>query len=159
MEGRAVTVEEIAPDDGRLAWDGLIALVRDGDWWQPWRLPPDRVATAHAPDLALRARMPAAVRIAVRTDAARIAVRVHGDVDSGPLDVLIKGERTHRLGIARGPDRVEANLPDGPKWSIRQLHGRLGGQRSLGNVSLRRHWSSALGSLYLPDGPLRGTAQ
>ena len=105
----------MSPDDDRLAWDGLVALIRDGDWWQPWRLPPDRVETAHAPDLAIRARMPAGVRFAVRTDAVRVAIVLDGDAESAPVDVLVEGKRTQRLAVVPGHSVVEAILPPGLK--------------------------------------------
>lgn len=103
----------IAPDDDRLGWDGIAALVRDGEWWQPWRLPPGRIETAHAPDLTQRARMPAGARIAVRTDATGMTVPVDGDVESSPMDVLVAGERIGRFAIAPGHGVVKIPLPSG----------------------------------------------
>jgi hypothetical protein len=112
------TGETISPDDPRLGWDGLVALQREGDWWQPWRLPPDRIGTAHAPSLTRHARMPAGARIGLRTDAARVALAIEVEVDDPadvPLvDVVVDGELAHRLAVRPGRG-VEAELPPGDK--------------------------------------------
>src|SRR5687767_905136 len=96
--------ETISLDDPRLACEGLVALRREGDWWQPWRLPPDRIDTAHAPSLTERARMPAGARIGLRTDATRLSLAIDVDTGDEPLanvsvDVVADGQLMHRLPV------------------------------------------------------------
>jgi hypothetical protein len=110
--------DAIALDDPRLACEGLVALRREGDWWQPWRLPPDRIDTAHAPTLERHARMAAGVRIGMRTDATSVAIAIAANPDdewmrTALLDIVVDGQLLHRLPIASG--RVEADLPTGVK--------------------------------------------
>jgi hypothetical protein len=110
--------ETIAPDDPRLALEGLVALRRQGNWWQPWRLPPDRIETAHAPTLTERARMPAGARIGMRTDATSIAIAIDIAADDPRLeqalvDVVIDRQLAHRLPVAPGGADVVTELPGG----------------------------------------------
>ncbi len=115
------TMEEtISLDDPRLACEGLIALRREGDWWQPWRLPPERIGTAHAPTLEERARMPAGARIGMRTDATRVSLAIDGDAADDNLayslvDITVDGELAHRLPVLAGSGGVAAEVPAGDK--------------------------------------------
>lgn len=72
----------LTPGDARLAWHGLAGWRRDGDWWEPWRLPYDGLPIH--PDLAVRARMPAGARIVIRCDAPWIEL----DLDVAPATPL-----------------------------------------------------------------------
>lgn len=133
-------MDVIAPDDDRLVWEGVAALVRNGDWWQPWRLPPDRLPTAHAPELERHARMPAGVRICVQTDATELVLMVDGDVDSSPLDVLVDGKRAHRLGIAPGCNRTGLSVSPGFKqvelWLPQHGETRIGHLEFSGHTTI-----------------------
>lgn len=130
-------MDVIAPDDDRLAWEGVAALVRDGDWWQPWRLPPDRLPTAHAPELDRHARMPAGARIALETDATGIVISLEGDVESSPLDVLVDGEHTHRLAVAQGYNHVDVTIQPGPKHV--EIWLPQFGETRVGNLAFSGH--------------------
>lgn len=104
--------EWLDPDDAQLSWDGLVDLRRAGDWWQPWRLPPDRIPT---PRLAELARMPAGVRVGMRTDARLLSVPLFGDPDySLPVDVLVDGQLAHRMAVSPGEQVLTVALPGQP---------------------------------------------
>lgn len=112
--------ETISLNDPRLACEGLVALCREGDWWQPWRLPPERIDTAHAPTLTERARMPAGARIGMRTDATRVSIAIDGDAGDDNLafslvDIVVDGELAHRLPVVAGRGGVAADVPAGDK--------------------------------------------
>ncbi|MEO3931074.1 hypothetical protein ABGB07_45625 [Micromonosporaceae bacterium B7E4] len=73
------------------------------DRWQPWRLPPARLATAHALGLGGRARMAAGVRAVVRTDAAALELETFAaDEDVTSLDVVVDGDLWRREPPAAG---------------------------------------------------------
>jgi hypothetical protein len=110
--------ETISLEDPRLACEGLVALCREGDWWQPWRLPPDRIDTAHAPSLTERAQMPAGARIGLRTDATWLSLEIEGDTGDEPsdnvfVDVVADGQLARRLPVVPGRGSVDVALPGG----------------------------------------------
>lgn len=121
--------DELRPDDPRLRWDGLVALVHDGPWWQPWRLPPERLPTAHSADLVDRARMPAGTRIAFRTDATQVELCLQADHESSPVDVLVGGQLLQRQAVTPGVATMATPLPAGnndieiwlPQWGQTQI--------------------------------------
>jgi hypothetical protein len=154
--------EAIAPDDPRLACEGLIALRREGDWWQPWRLPPDRIETAHAPTLTERARMPAGARIGMRTDATTVSIAIDagGDGEASPLlDIVVDGQLAHRLRVASGRTSVAAELPVGVKeveiWLPHVVDLRIGAITLAGTArSRRRHGRGRAGSRTAARSPI-----
>jgi hypothetical protein len=117
-----MTRETIAPDDPRLACEGMVALCREGDWWAPWRLPPARIETAHAPALTGHARKPAGARIGMRTDATALSIAIErvdfddeSPEDPAHVDIVVDGRLAHRLPVAPGAGSVAAELPGGGK--------------------------------------------
>lgn len=117
----AVAMRAIALDDPRLAWEGAIDVVHGPDGTRAWRMPSREAGLWH-PELALRAAMPAGVRIRFATDARTIAGTVAADPESSPVDVTcdgtlvastpVAGRPSFRAdGIAAGWKVVEVWLP------------------------------------------------
>ncbi|MEV0398060.1 GDSL-type esterase/lipase family protein [Polymorphospora rubra] len=110
-----MTAIRLGPDVPGI-WRGCLAWTQVGDAWQPWRLPPDRIHTAHAPDLVARARMAAGVRATVRTDATALELRVIAlDDEMAPVDVVVDGALWRREPLAAGASTIRVTLPPGTK--------------------------------------------
>ena len=102
---------ELDPDDPLLSWDGLVAMQRAGDWWQPWRLPDQTLPTA----LRELAKMPAGIHVGMRTDARLMSVPLFGDPDySTPADVVVDGQLAHRMSVRPGEQVLTVALPGQP---------------------------------------------
>jgi GDSL-like Lipase/Acylhydrolase family len=152
------------PDDPQLSWDGLVDLRRAGDWWQPWRLPADRIPTTRLNELA---RMPAGVRVGMRTDARLLSVPLFGDPDySMPVDVLVDGQLAHRMAVRPGEQTLTVALPGQPAnvdvWLPNYGRTKVGRLRLAAHSMVRPmnrtgpHWmayGSALTQCRLVDGP------
>ncbi|MFD4872475.1 SGNH/GDSL hydrolase family protein [Streptomyces sp. NPDC058420] len=136
--GPALDRRFLAPDHPDLAWDGLAALSRRDGWWQPWRITPDRLATALSPALLDRAAVPAGARLRLRTDARELTLRIAvGQRGAGPFDVLVDDAPAVRLPVAPGVHDLCVPLPGRP--------ARV-------EVWLPQRGSVRLGHLSLPDG-------
>ncbi|MGI5149686.1 GDSL-type esterase/lipase family protein [Plantactinospora sp. CA-294935] len=125
-----MTVLRLGPDAPGI-WRGSLAWTGEDGAWQPWRLPPDRVDTAHAPDLVLRARMAAGVRATVRTDATALELRVIAlDDEVAPVDVLVDGALWRREPLGAGATTSRVTLPPGTKvvevWLPQYGEARVG---------------------------------
>jgi GDSL-like Lipase/Acylhydrolase family len=106
----------LTPDDGPPVWRGCVEWVRHGGWWQPWRLPVQGFATAHAPELEARASMPAGVRAMLRTDATALTIDIATAGDEvSPLDVTVDGQLWDRRPLDAGVATVHVSLPEGTK--------------------------------------------
>ncbi|MBF8189254.1 hypothetical protein ITP53_26680 [Nonomuraea sp. K274] len=108
-----MAVIRFAPGARPAVWRGSLAWTGS---WQPWRLPPDLIATAHAPGLVTTARMPAGVRAVVRTDATALELRtfaVNDEVTS--LDVVVDGTLWRRTPLTAGAATSQVTLPPGAK--------------------------------------------
>src|SRR5690625_3852258 len=105
----------VSPGDSPY-WRGAVDWVREGQWWQPWRLLSSHAGWAHAPRLLEVARMPAGVRAEMRTDAtvARLPIEYLEEAD-GHVDVIVDGELHSRIRLATGGTQVEMSLPSGLK--------------------------------------------
>lgn len=133
--GPALDRRYLAPDHPALAWDGLAALSGRGGWWQPWRITPDRLATALSPDLLDRAATPAGARLRLRTDAPDLTLRIAvGERGAGPLDVLVDDIPSLRLPVAPGVHDLRVPLPGRPARVELWLPQR--GTLRLGHLSL-----------------------
>lgn len=112
---REPAVIALEPEAGGV-WRGSLAWTEEGGGWQPWRLPPGRAGTAHAPELLARARMAAGVRAAVHTDASALELRIvaaSGDVS--PLDIVVDGALWRREPLTGGTNACHMPLPPGTK--------------------------------------------
>ncbi|KAA9157446.1 hypothetical protein FPZ12_025070 [Amycolatopsis acidicola] len=92
---------ELLPDDPRLGLRGHAELVREGGWWQPYRLPADH-SMIH-PELLPPVRTSAGVRLDLVTDATALEWPVEvSPVDSrppAPVELLADGEPVARKVI------------------------------------------------------------
>ena len=70
----------IAPDDQRLTWGGVVSLERGEGWVQPWRIPEAERAFYDATGFLNRACCTAGVRLRLRADAEREALRRLADL-------------------------------------------------------------------------------
>ncbi|MFB7476340.1 SGNH/GDSL hydrolase family protein [Kitasatospora sp. NPDC056184] len=102
------------PADERLGWDGVCGFERVGDTVLPLRTPRERIATALSGDLIRFAALPAGVRFAVRTDAARLLLDLEAEAGGAPLDVLADGVLVDRRRPGPGRARLDIVLPGVP---------------------------------------------
>ncbi|HEX6682653.1 MAG TPA: GDSL-type esterase/lipase family protein [Candidatus Limnocylindrales bacterium] len=104
------------PGSAPWAWRGSLAWTEESGLWQPWRLPPERLDTAHAPRLFWRARMPAGVRAVVHTDASAVELPILAlDDEVTSLDVTVDGTLWRRLPLTKGAFTAHVGLPPGTK--------------------------------------------
>lgn len=110
--------------DPRLRFRGAVSLQHGPGWVAPWRVPHEE-ARLHLPAGGLgRAAMPAGVRIAFGTDAARLrcryqadpAPRLNGPQEHPRLDLLVDGERQQTVVLDPTADEAtfEVGLPGRP---------------------------------------------
>ncbi|ALV46585.1 hypothetical protein MB46_14865 [Arthrobacter alpinus] len=79
-------------------WSGMFAIHVNEDGAQSFsRLDPNGYLPPFTDNLANRAAMAAGVRASWRTGGGTLTIAGHGADDCAPYDVLINGERTHRL--------------------------------------------------------------
>lgn len=110
-----MTGEELrAVDLGRdIAWHGVVSIeVGSSGAVQPWRLPHHHRALFPGGDLLRRARMPAGVSLAMRTDARHAELDLEVDDDCSPVDV-VAGGRVLRVPVTSGPVAFELPGADG----------------------------------------------
>ena len=116
-----VAQETTAPASTRLQpgtdspyWRGAYTWVPAGEYYQPWRLPPERARRAHAPTLIEMAQMAAGVRVELVTDAAALRLPLTFSYqDPGTLDLTIDGELADRRELSSGTQTLSWNLPEG----------------------------------------------
>jgi len=102
----------LEPDAPQSVWRGAVAWAKEGDTWQPWRLPPERIATAHAPVLASRARSAAGIRAVVHTDATALELPIVVlDDEVTSLDVIVDGTLWQRVPLSEGTCTIQLALP------------------------------------------------
>ena len=101
----------LEPDAPQSVWRGAVAWVREGDMWQPWRLPPERITTAHARVLVSRARSAAGIRAVVHTDASALELPIAADDEVTSLDVIVDGTLWRRVPVSRGASVIQMALP------------------------------------------------
>src|SRR5699024_4757648 len=107
---------QIAPSAASPYWRGAYTWVRDGQWWRPWRLPPDRAPRAHAADLIHKAQMAAGVRAECTTDAEALSLDLTvNEMPDKPsvLDVTVDGALGERVHLTNGEHTIECSLPPG----------------------------------------------
>jgi hypothetical protein len=134
----------LTPADPRIACHGLAGWRRDGDRWEPWRLPHGGLPIH--PDLAVRARMPAGARIVVRCDAPWLEL----DVDVAPAtppdwrvaatEVIVDGRVAVRRHVT-GPATIRAALGDAEPGAVREVV-----------IWLPHFGLPRLGAIRVPDG-------
>lgn len=102
-------------------WSGMFAIHVDEDGAQSFsRLDPNGYLPPFTDGLANRAAMAAGVRASWRTGGGTLTIAGHGADDCAPYDLLINGERTHRLP-AVGLHRHEVVLEGLTENSVVQL--------------------------------------
>lgn len=102
-------------------WSGMFTFHEDEDGSIRFaRLNPDGYLPPFTDGLANRAAMAAGVRASWRTGGGILTLEGRGAADCAPYDVLINGERTHRLP-AVGSHRHVVNLTDIAPDSLVQL--------------------------------------
>lgn len=95
-------------------WRGAHTWVPAGEYYQPWRLPPERARRAHAPTLVEMAQMAAGVRVELITDAAALRLPLTFSYENpGTVDLTIDGELVDRRQLTDGAHTVAWDLPEG----------------------------------------------
>ncbi|WP_425865019.1 GDSL-type esterase/lipase family protein [Arthrobacter sp. TWP1-1] len=130
-------------------WSGMFAQHIDGDGVQSFsRLDPNGYLPPVTDNLANRARMAAGIRAAWRSNGGTLTLEGHGAADCAPYDVLINGERTHRLP-AVGIHRHEVVLDGLAENSLVQLWLPHFGDFTIGQATLDGEFVTSAGE----DGP------
>jgi hypothetical protein len=125
-----MTDTEINPDDPRVVWTGLACLMREGRWWQPWRVGPRYLPELIYPQLHRLAQIPAGASAAFITDADRLSVPIDADEAPARLDVVINDQLSERLLLQHGAHDYKIALPGTPTrvqlWLPQTSRIRLG---------------------------------
>lgn len=91
-------------------WAGLYSVDVDDDGWQAFnRLDPADLLPPSTDGLADRAAMPSGGRALWQSGGGLLTIEGEGAPDTAPYDVVVNGERIHRLPAA-GPHRYEVPL-------------------------------------------------
>ncbi|MGF6823803.1 hypothetical protein M2317_002723 [Microbacterium sp. ZKA21] len=111
-----IVAHDLRPDIRPDAWRGAVGWEEHDGAVRSWRLLPELVDRAFAPDLITNARQSVGVRLDVDTDAESIAL--DGDLlldipRDARIDVLVDGELHRRIDLAAGPFTLEVPLPTG----------------------------------------------
>ncbi|MHA7175174.1 GDSL-type esterase/lipase family protein [Arthrobacter sp. Sr24] len=102
-------------------WSGMFTILRDADGNQRFiRLDPAGYLPPFTDGLANRAAMAAGVRAGWRTSGGTLTLAGTGAEDCAPYDVLVNGQRTHRLP-ATGQHRHEVVLDNVPPNALVEL--------------------------------------
>jgi hypothetical protein len=102
-------------EDQQLCWEGAIDVVHTREWSQAWRIPFADRSLFH-PELAVRAAMPAGVRLQFRSDTRtlHLAYQTEGE-EVKPLDVVIDGKLYASVPVAQQEEVTLRDLPAGEK--------------------------------------------
>jgi lysophospholipase L1-like esterase len=91
-------------------WAGLYSVLVDDDGWQTFnRLDPADLLPPATDGLADRAAMPSGGRALWQSSGGTLTIEGEGSPDAAAYDILVNGERLHRLSAA-GPHRYEVPL-------------------------------------------------
>ena len=102
-------------------WSGMFTILREGDGNQRFvRLDPAGYLPPFTDGLANRAAMAAGVRAGWRASGGTLTLEGHGAEDCAPYDVMVNGQRTHRLP-ATGQHRHEVRLDNLPPNALVEL--------------------------------------
>ena len=108
------TPTTLSPSTDSPYWRGVVAWVAEDEWFQPWRVLPERADRAHAPVLLDIARMAAGIRVQLRTDATALVLPISYAYDTAAhLDVTVDGELHTRTELTTGEREVRQTLPGG----------------------------------------------
>lgn len=110
-----MTSIQLAPNDPRLTWQGIVSLQQTRQWVIPWRLPYPTRALFFPERLQERAQMPAGVRLSFYSDTTSIAgTLADTDPESTRLDLCCDEQFVDSVEIA-GQKRFVFNcLPPNP---------------------------------------------
>lgn len=104
----------LSPSTDSPFWRGAVSWVAENDWFQPWRVLPDRADRAHAPALLNVAQMAAGIRVQLRTDASAVVLPISYAYESDAyLDVMVDGDLHARLDVTTGERQMRVSLPEG----------------------------------------------
>lgn len=112
----AIVALDLRPDSRPDAWRGAVGWEQHDGAMRAWRLLPELVSRAFAPDLLTNARQSVGVRLEVDTDAQ--AITLHGevllDIRRDPrVDVVVDGQLHRRIELDAGPFTITVSLPSG----------------------------------------------
>ncbi|WP_460798867.1 GDSL-type esterase/lipase family protein [Microbacterium sp. GXF0217] len=107
---------DLRPDTRPDAWRGAVGWEERDGAMRAWRLLPELVNRAFAPELITNARQSVGVRLDIDTDSDSLAL--HGDLlldipRDARIDVVVDGELHRRIDLTSGPFAVGVALPAG----------------------------------------------
>ena len=106
---RTVTIEWIPADSPRLSWRGVAEFESVEHGRVPWRLPRDLVPLL-SPSLAQVCQVASGVRIAFRTDASEVRIRLHNDELPVPV-TLVSGDGFETQELTSASTNVSFGKP------------------------------------------------
>lgn len=111
-----IVANDLRPDTRPDAWRGAVGWEERNGAIRAWRLLPELVDRAFAPDLIVNARQSVGVRLDIDTDAESIALG--GDLlldipRDSRIDVIVDGELHRRIDLVAGPFALDVPLPAG----------------------------------------------
>lgn len=117
-----MTTIQLAPNDPRLTWQGIVSLQQTDHSATPWRLPYPTRALFFPDRLQERAQMPAGMRLSFYSDATSIAGTLEDpDPESARLDLCCDGQFVGSVEIAGHTRFTFAPLPPSPAGKPRWI--------------------------------------
>lgn len=103
-------------NDERFSWHGAISVQHTEHWTQAWRAPHDKIGLFACESLQTRMAMSTGVRLAFRTNATELLLRIEkADDESSALDLCCDGALVASADIAGKEEIYFPGLPEGDK--------------------------------------------